>query len=311
MKKVALIMGIANQRSIAWSCLERFLQCKDDTVDGDDGWSIIYTVQNEKTRSKVEALLEKKQMSVLSKSRNNNNILGGFVCDVMDESSMQQFFRQALPDVLQQQQQLLSLQAVIHSIAFASQLRTTSLLETNRESFLEAHDISAYSLVEVARESLPYLQKPLLPFQTDDGVRDDAATPSSTRSITTLSYLGSTHAIPGYNVMGPAKASLEGVVRGLAVDLGRNGSHSNNCPVRVNAVRAGPLPTISSKGGIAGFDRMRKDVEDKAPLGNVTVSQVADSVYHVAAEAHGMTGQCINIDGGYSIVAGPSLNDVL
>jgi enoyl-[acyl-carrier protein] reductase I len=284
-KKVALIMGIANQRSIAWSCLETFLQ-KD--------WFVIYTVQNDKIKSKVERIVEQNVHD-----RFRSCVLGGFSCDVTNSSSMERFFRQALPEALQKQhqEQQVSLHAVIHSLAFASNLKTP-LIETTRDSFLLAHEISSYSLIEVALESLPYLQAQ----NRGDNEDDDTCS----RSITTLSYLGAARAISGYNVMGPAKASLEGVVRGLAKELG-----NSICPIRVNAVRAGPLPTISSKGGIAGFDLMRQDVQVKAPLGNVTTSQVANSVYHVAAEVHGMTGQIINIDGGYSIVAGPVSDGVM
>jgi enoyl-[acyl-carrier protein] reductase I len=280
-KKVALIMGIANQRSIAWSCLETFLQ-KD--------WLVIYTVQNDKIKSKVERILVEQNVHERYRS---NCVLGGFSCDVTDSWSMERFFREALPETLQQQQHLpqVSLHAVIHSLAFASNLKTP-LIDTTRESFRQAHEISSYSLIEIARESLPYLQVPECRDNNDNDIFHS--------SITTLSYLGAVRAIPGYNVMGPAKASLEGIVRGLARELG-----SGNYPVRVNAVRAGPLPTISSKGGIAGFDLMRQDVQLNAPLGNVTTRQVANSIYHVAAEAQGMTGQTIDVDGGYSIVAGP------
>ena len=175
---------------------------------------------------------------------------------------------------------------MIHSIAFCPDLKTP-LLETTRESFREAHDISAYSLIEVARESMPLF-----------GQNDE----ESTNSITTLSYLGSQFAIPGYHAMGPAKASLESIVRGLALEMGQQ----HTAKVRVNAVRAGPIPTLSSKGGIAGFELMRQDVQNKAPLGNVSASEVASTVFHVAAEATGMSGQTINVDGGYSIVGGPA-----
>jgi enoyl-[acyl-carrier protein] reductase I len=306
-KKISLIMGVANQRSIAWSCMERFLQ-KD--------WYVIYTVQSDKSKERVEKMLDK------AKFRNGDNILGGFACDVTDAASMETFFQEKLPEtlhhsaLLQTELQSLAhppLHAVIHSLAFAPNLKTP-LLETTKDSFLEAHDVSAYSLIQVARESLPYLQASYKAQQCSIGETDEVVPPAASPSLTTLSYLGSARAIPGYNVMGPAKASLESVVRGLALELGSiNHAHneteennSNPCgPIRVNAVRAGPLPTVSSKGGIAGFERMRQDVETKAPLGNVTASQVASSVYHLAAEAYGVTGQTIDVDGGYSIVAGP------
>mmetsp|Transcript_6963 Transcript_6963/g.14164 ORF Transcript_6963/g.14164 Transcript_6963/m.14164 type:complete len:210 (+) Transcript_6963:127-756(+) len=151
-------------------------------------------------------------------------------------------------------------------------------------------------------------------FPNDDDDDDNCGGESdNSKSITTLSYLGADRGIPGYHAMGPAKASLESIVRGLALELGQHrcgNKHNDGCRargpmVRVNAVRAGPIPTLSSKGGIAGFERMRRDVELRAPLGNVSASQVASTVYHLAAEAGGMTGQTIDVDGGYSIVGGP------
>jgi enoyl-[acyl-carrier protein] reductase I len=283
--KVALIMGIANQHSIAWSCLERFL-IKAGT--GNNEWNIIYTVQTEKNRSKVQSMIEKRLLANNHNDNNNNNnnnikerIVGGYVCDVTQPSSMESFFREALPEVLHDKDGM-SLQAVVHSLAYAPNLRTP-LLQTTKQDFLEAHEVSSYSLIQVSKEVLPHVQQ---------------GSSGSSSSITTLSYLGSERAIPGYNVMGPAKASLESVVRGLALELG-------GFNIRVNAVRAGPVPTLSSKGGITGFDVMRKDVQQRAPLGNISGSQVADTVYHVAADASGMTGQIIDVDGGYSIVAGP------
>jgi len=293
-RKVALIMGVANQRSIAMSCMESFLQKGD--------WDVILTVQNEKSKAKVKKICTHFLQSQISNRHVKNcnhwgNILGDFVCDVSDPGSTEMFFRESLPEILESEDY--NLQAVIHSIAFAPELRR-SLLETSREAFLEAHEISSYSLIQVARESIPFLG-----VNGQKGVEGDNSTCCS--SITTLSYLGADRAIPGYHAMGPAKASLESIVRGLALELGQhqNSSTQNGPIARVNAVRAGPIPTLSSKGGVAGFERMRQDVQLKAPLGNVSASQVAATVYHVAAEANGMTGQTIDVDGGYSIVGGP------
>jgi enoyl-[acyl-carrier protein] reductase I len=307
-RKIALIMGVANQRSIAMSCMESFLQKGD--------WDVILTMQNEKTRAKVQKMIEQGHVQsqqiisndITQHDNNNGNhtkgkVLGGFVCDISDPRSTELFFRESLPETLQSEENNNELQAVIHSIAFAPELRKP-LLETSREAFLDAHEISAYSLIQVARESLPFLGG-----NRQKGVQGDNST-TSCSSITTLSYLGADRAIPGYHAMGPAKASLESIVRGLALELGQHRhsstSSTEDAPiVRVNAVRAGPIPTLSSKGGIAGFERMRDDVRLKAPLGNVAASQVAATVYHVAAEATGMTGQTINVDGGYSTVGGP------
>ena len=285
-------MGVANQRSIAMSCMECFLQKGE--------WDVISTVQNERNRGKVEKMINQRRIQ----SMHSNNIqqegklLGEFVCDVSDQKSVEIFFRDSLPETLHGEGHIL--QAVVHSIAFAPELRKP-LLESSREAFLDAHEISAYSLIQVARESIPFLG-----VGSQKEAIGDITT--SCGSITTLSYLGANRAIPGYNTMGPAKASLESIVRGLALELGqhKNSSNKNDPIIRVNAVRAGPIPTLSSKGGISGFERMRKDVQLKAPLGNITASQVATTVYHVAAEAYGMTGQTIDVDGGYSAVGGPS-----
>jgi enoyl-[acyl-carrier protein] reductase I len=126
---------------------------------------------------------------------------------------------------------------------------------------------------------------------------DDTTTSSS--SITALSYLGAVRAIAGYNVMGPAKASLESIVRGLAVEMAPTNT-------RVNAVSAGPIATLSAKGGIAHFETIREEMRQRAPLGNVTAEQVASTVRFLASEdASGITGQTIYVDGGYSMVGGP------
>jgi enoyl-[acyl-carrier protein] reductase I len=119
--------------------------------------------------------------------------------------------------------------------------------------------------------------------------------------LTALSYLGAVKAMQHYNVMGPAKASLESVVRGLALELGS----SRDYHVRVNAVSAGPLNTLAARG-IAGISDIRKDMMNRAPLKrNVTAEEVADTIFFLATQATGITGQTVYVDGGYSIVAGP------
>jgi enoyl-[acyl-carrier protein] reductase I len=330
--RVALIMGVTNQRSIAWSCVRRFLLQDQDRHHRDDPrrrpWNVILTCQNDKIRTKVESMIES--------SLNNTapgGVLGTCSVDVTDPTSMKYFFQEQLPEILRRQQQghgfngeddeihdslsSATIDAVVHSIAFAPNLKKHSLLETTVEDFTIAHQVSSYSLIDVARNVLPYMS-------SSNTNNEDSTTTTRSSSITTLSYLGAECAIPGYNVMGPAKASLESVVRGLALELGPGGRHqhqkhddddddaTHHCPinpsavVRVNAIRAGPISTISSKGGIANFQEMLRDVEDRSPLcRNVSADEVAATVYHVAAEATGITGQTINVDGGYSIVSGP------
>jgi enoyl-[acyl-carrier protein] reductase I len=266
-KKVALIMGVANNRSIAWGCVESFLQ-KD--------WDVVLTYQNERFAPKVQALVDSKQRQF-----NSNRLLVGVPCNV--EDGIPELFSQRLPDILKGRK----LNAIVHSVAHASNLQNP-LLKTTLQDFLEAHRISAYSLVEVASNSLVCLEQE--------------------SSITALSYLGAARAIPGYNVLGPGKASLEAIVRGLALELGGSASSPGGGRIRVNAVSAGPLSTLSAKGGISNFSKMRDEMAERAPLGNVTVEQVASTVSFLATEGMGITGQTIYVDGGYNIVGGPALD---
>lgn len=256
--KVALIMGVCNKRSIAYSCAQSFL---------DKGWKVILTYQNQNIQSKME-----------SSFIDNPQVLGGITCDVAQDDDIMEL-PQRIADIIQDG----TISSVLHSLAYAPDLKTTPLLETSREAFQQAHDISAYSLLSIARATQPLLE-----------------TTTNTSNITALSYLGATRAIPGYNVMGPAKASLEAVVRGLALEMG-----SQN--IRVNAVSAGPIPTISSKGGIANFSKMQQEMMDRSPMGNVSSEQVASTVTFLATEGTGISGQTIHVDGGYSIVGGPSI----
>jgi enoyl-[acyl-carrier protein] reductase I len=257
--KIALVMGVANQRSIAWNCVESLVH---------HGWKVIFTYQSPKMESRVRPLLD------------NSKVLGAFACDVVQDMPE---FSQRLSDLLEDR----PLHAVVHSLAHAPNLKTNSLLNTTLEDYMTAQHISAYSLIDIARETQHLMTKD----------SSSSSSNSDGSSITALTYLGAVRAIPGYNAMGPAKATLESIVRGLALELAVNNT-------RVNAVSAGPLPTLAAKGGIANFDSMRQDVAKLAPLGNVTSQQVADTVSFLAS-ASGITGQTIYVDGGYSIVGGP------
>jgi enoyl-[acyl-carrier protein] reductase I len=169
---------------------------------------------------------------------------------------------------------------LVHAVAFAPReaLTGTFLEATTREGFRIAHDISSYSLTALARASLPFMQ-------------------GRAGAIVTLSYLGAVRSLPGYNVMGLAKASLEANTRFLAADLGPLG-------VRVNAISAGPIKTLSA-AGIPGLRRMLAHVAAVAPIRrNVTIEDVGNTAAFLCSDlAAGITGEVTYVDGGFSTVA--------
>ena len=171
------------------------------------------------------------------------------------------------------------LDVVVHSVAFAPREALTGgfTAATTREGFRIAHDVSSYSLTAIARAALPLMQ----------GRRG---------ALLTLSYLGAVKAIPSYNVMGLAKASLEANVRFLAYDLGPLG-------IRVNAISAGPIKTLAA-AGIPGFRKMLGEVAKVAPLRrNVTQEDVGNAAAFLCSDlAGGVTGEVLYVDGGYSTV---------
>jgi enoyl-[acyl-carrier protein] reductase I len=168
--------------------------------------------------------------------------------------------------------------AIVHSVAFAprEQLAGTYLESVTREGFQIAHDISSYSFAALAKHGRPLL--------------------SASSALLTLSYLGAVRAIPNYNVMGPAKASLEANVRFMAADLGASGT-------RVNAISAGPIKTLAA-AGISGFRSMLQNVANIAPIRrNVTTEDVGNAAAFLCSDlAAGITGEILYVDGGYSRV---------
>jgi enoyl-[acyl-carrier protein] reductase I len=168
---------------------------------------------------------------------------------------------------------------LVHAVAFAPRdaLTGTFIDATTREGFRVAHDISSYSLTALARASLPFMQ-------------------GRAGAIVTLSYLGAVRSLPGYNVMGLAKASLESNVRFLAADLGPQG-------VRVNAVSAGPIKTLSA-AGIPGLRKMLAHVAAVSPIKrNVTLEDVGNAAAFLCSDlAAGITGEVTYVDGGFNSV---------
>ena len=164
---------------------------------------------------------------------------------------------------------------MIHSLAFAptEELKGSFVESVTRDGFETAHQISSYSFAAMAREAKPMLNE--------------------NASLLTMTYLGSVKSIPNYNVMGPAKASLESVVRFLAADLGPEG-------IRVNAVSAGPIKTLAA-AGVGGMRGLLKYVSSINPIGrNVTIEDVGNTAAFLSSDlASGITGETIYVDGGY------------
>ena len=196
-----------------------------------------------------------------------------FPCDVGDDAQIEALFTSL-------KERWDSLDGLVHSIGFAPReaIAGDFLDGMTRENFRIAHDISAYSFPALAKAALPMLSK-------------DAA-------LLTLTYLGAERAIPNYNTMGLAKASLEASVRYLAVSLGARG-------VRVNGISAGPIKTLAASG-IKGFGKILDFVEGNAPLKrNVTIEQVGNSAAFLLSDlAAGVTAEILHVDSGFNAVVG-------
>jgi len=170
------------------------------------------------------------------------------------------------------------LDAVVHAVAFAKKEELEGdFYHTSKDGYMLAHEVSAYSLTAVTRRALPLMEG-----------RDG--------SIVTLSYLGGDRVVPNYNVMGIAKAALEASVRYLAADLGQRG-------IRVNAISAGPVRTLSASG-ISGFNNMLDSIEERAPMRrNITADEVGDTCLFLCSPlSRGITGTTIFVDAGYHIM---------
>jgi enoyl-[acyl-carrier protein] reductase I len=247
--KTALVLGVANKWSIAYAIASAFVR---------EGAKLVLTYQGERQRQTVEELgAELRATRVLN-------------CDVTKPEQLE-----ALVSELKQLSP--TLDAVVHSIAFANKEDLSRpFVETSREGYLLAQEVSAYSLVSVART--------LSPLMWAGG------------SITTLTYLGSTRVVQNYNVMGVAKAALEAAVRYLANDLGASN-------IRVNAISAGPIKTASARG-IKDFSKVLDAVAAAAPLRkNTDPDEVADAAVFLASDlGRGVTGNILFVDSGFQIV---------
>lgn len=250
--KVYVIMGVANKRSIGYGVAQ---------VLDEVGAKLIFTYRKERSMKELERLLPN--------LKNNQEALM-IQCDVQEDADVVRAFEQIKAEVGH-------IDGVFHSIAFANMedLRGR-FIDTSREGFLLAQDISSYSLTIVAREASKLM--------------------SEGGTIVTTTYLGGEFAIPNYNVMGVAKASLEANVKYLALDLGQDG-------IRVNAVSPGPIRTLSAKG-IGDFNTILKRIENEAPLKrNVDALEVGKTALYLLSDlSSGVTGENIHVDSGYHIV---------
>jgi enoyl-[acyl-carrier protein] reductase I len=200
-------------------------------------------------------------------------------CDVTSDEAIADLMKKAGKD-------LGGIDILVHSIAFANRDELGgAFYDTSREGFHVAMDISVYSLTAITRAALPIM-------------RDNA-------SILTMTYLGSLRAFPSYNVMGVAKAALEASVRYLALDLGAHDKH-----IRVNAISAGPIRTLSA-AGVSGFKGLRSRFREVAPLRrNIGIEEVGNSAVYLCSDlAAGVTGEIHYVDAGYNIVGLPIADD--
>ena len=248
--KIGLVFGVANKRSIAWAIAKAWATA---------GARLIFNYQGERLRENVEELTaEFGQNAPL------------FPCDVSSDEEIKRFFEQL-------KEQTPTVDLLLHSIAFApKEALEGDFVSTTREAFRVAHDVSAYSLVALAREAAPLM--------VEGG------------SIVSMTYYGSEKVVPHYNVMGVAKASLEASTRYLAYDLGPK-------KIRVNCISAGPVQTLAARG-ISGFTQMLKHYQERAPLKRSCdpAELGAAGVFLASDAAAAITGQVIYVDGGYQIM---------
>jgi enoyl-[acyl-carrier protein] reductase I len=277
--KVGVVFGVSNARSLAWGVARAW---------ADAGSRVHVVCQSERFVGKVEAMVADEA------PRSEGGIAGVHVCNVSDDGQIAHLF-----EALARDDEALRcgapLDAVLHAVAHASPkaMKEGTLLDTRRVDFAAAHDVSAYSLIALARGAAPLMDR----RRTGPGDdQSDARGPGG--SITALTYLGSSAAVPGYNVMGCAKASLEAAARGLALELGpRNGT-------RVNCLSPGPVSTLASRG-IRDFVDLKTAANQKSPLGRTaTNAEVGAAAVFLASDgAAAVTGQVIFLDGGLSSVA--------
>jgi enoyl-[acyl-carrier protein] reductase I len=248
--KTGIVFGVANKRSIAWAIAQAWAR---------EGAKLAFTYQGERIKENVAELAGTFGADTLV-----------LPCDVTKDEEIAAVYKAV-------GEKFGKLNLLLHSVAFAPKEALEGLfVNTTRDAFLTAHNVSAYSLVALARAAAPLM--------TEGG------------SIVAMSYYGAEKVVPHYNVMGVAKAALEASTRYLAYDLGPQ-------KIRVNCISAGPVNTLAARG-ISGFMQMLKHYEEHAPLKrNITPEELgATGVFLASDGSAAMTGQTLYVDSGYQIM---------
>jgi len=248
--KIGIVFGVANKRSIAWAIAQAWAKA---------GATLAFTYQGERLKENVEELVATFGPDTLL-----------MPCDVTKDADIDAVFAQV-------KEKFGRLDLLLHSVAFApKEALEGRFVNTTRDAFKISHDISAYSLVALARGAAPLM--------TNGG------------SIVAMSYYGAEKVVPHYNVMGVAKAALEASTRYLAYDLGQQ-------KIRVNCISAGPVNTLAARG-ISGFSTMLKHYEEHSPLKrNVLPDELGATGTFLASDgAAAITGQVLYVDCGYQIM---------
>lgn len=247
--KVAVVFGVANHRSIAWSIT---------SILKDAGATVALSYQNERLKRSLDKLTADWDDPVLVE------------CDVSDDSNVEKAFDEI-------SDKLGKIDIVVHSIAFANREDLGGrFVDTSRAGFNLALEISSYSLIPITKYAARHMH--------DGG------------NVLTMSFQAAEKVFPGYNVMSTAKAALENEVRQLAHDMGQQN-------IRVNAISAGPVDTLSSRV-ISGYTVMKQAAAERSPLGkNITTEDVAKTALYLCSDlSSGVTGEVIHVDSGYHVM---------
>ena len=248
--KIGLVFGVANKNSIAWGVAQSWHA---------EGAALVFTYQGERFKQRVEELVETLEPGAPT-----------LPCDVTSDESITSVFQQI-------KERFGRLDMLLHAVAFAPrEALDGEFVNTSREAFKVALDVSAYSLVGLAREGAPLMQ--------------------GGGSITALSFYGAEKVMPHYNVMGVAKAALEASTRYLAANLGQQ-------RIRVNCISAGPVNTLAGRG-ISDFHTMMEHHQTHAPLKrNVLLEEIGATAAFLASDgAAAITGQVVYVDCGFSVM---------